>query len=77
MAGHRRHPRRGLDDVVERGIVTAVQSEPRQRDADDTVIERPQRVVGEPQPLDRRRLHIDQQRMRIRDQLTEAGTPFV
>ena len=73
----RGHAGRGLDDVVERRIVAAVQPEPGQRDADDPLVELPQRLVGETEPLDRRRLHIDQQRMRIRDQLTEPLPPVV
>ena len=71
IAGHRRDAGRRLDDVVERRIVAAVHPETGQRDADDLLVVLPQRLVGEPEPADRRRLHIDQQRMRIRDEFAE------
>ena len=71
VTGHRRHPRPRLDHVVERRIVAPVHPETGHGHADDFLVEAPQVFVGEPEPADRRRLHIDQQRMGFRDKLAE------
>ena len=71
VAGERRDPGRGLDDVVEGRVVAAVEPESGERHADDLVVVLAQRVVGQAELVNRRRLQIHQQRMGLRDQRTE------